>query len=422
MSPHRDDANAVDTNSIDLTDHELKLLAAFRSAPEPVKAMAFSMLHLESSEDSRLNSAEGKGKHTSDIDEASIGKIAPTTVSPQELTPVDFYQIHPGTNFNCVIQEGNSTTFGSLADTSDGHAVKVSIYAGESARSCIDLQFLYPGSDGIEVAGMKWNLGEKAGHRLVLQDFDYVLVKDAPQDTAVNHQDVIQACVSEAFPRLVCMTLVLTGRGQGYRRKDIGAATDLFEACLNTILNPHGQYTLRIWFLLPLQPSGTDRQRLSVTRDPLGQKKEHSSSVTDSNGEYLTDPLEASSNTTEVAQPLNMGIAGMSILEQGTKEAKLTFAADTQADTELSPQIPDTEEGEAVARTWEGREVDDEEIDRDSSEDRLIYWEDQYEEEDLSAGRHVSASGAVFSRMLTGRIPCDMPTPEYYSRRDQESE
>lgn len=158
-----------------------------------------------------------------------------------------------------------------------------------------------------------------------------------------------------------------------------------------------------------------------MTGDPLGQKKKHSSSVTDSNGEYPTDPLQASNNTTEAVQPLNMGIEGMSILEQDSNEAKLTFAADEQADTELGPEIPDAEEGEVVARTWEGREVDDEELDWDSSEDRLIYWEDQFEEEDLSAGRHVSASGAVFSRMLTGR-PYNIPQTDYYSRRDSESE
>lgn len=305
------------------------------SEPTTAKATTSSVLHMGSGGYFRQTSTEGKRKHGSDTDEEPTRKRShATVVAPEarsiepEARSIDFRQIqNPKRDYDCFIQVDQSEAYGSLASVIDGHGVTVFIDPGRSANPFIGLRFRYPGSDGYQVAKMDWEIGAKVGGQWVVEEFNYVLVKEVPQDIAVNHLDVLRACPEAVLPRLMCMTLVVTGQGQGYKRKDIGVVSEPFKACLETIINSRKRITLRIWFLVPVQFPGIDKKCLSVIRYLLDQRKEPFSGVSDANGVYLTGLLGTSKqggkaqNTTKASKPLNMGYGDTSAVGHIAKVA-----------------------------------------------------------------------------------------------------
>lgn len=67
------------------------------------------------------------------------------------------------------------------------------LFEGKGRSPSIGLRFRHPGSKGRKVGRVDWRVDSRAEDRWIVQDFEYVLVTEAPHDKAINHATMRQS-------------------------------------------------------------------------------------------------------------------------------------------------------------------------------------------------------------------------------------
>lgn len=272
---------------------ERKLLLAFHGAADTIKAGMCTMLGVGFDEGYDQERYRGsKRPLESAAEDGPTAKRSRASDISAEAKPVDFCRIQsPRSKIDCLIQVNLSEGAGSLAPRSDGHGVKVFLDGGGSGSATIGLQFKYPGSDGKVVARVNWQLEDRLLDQWIIQNFEYVLVKNAPEDKAINYKKALSQCgEDDAMQRLMCITLRLVPQAAGFCSStsllDTSQAT---KTCLNAIFRGKKDFTLRIWFLVPVLHFDLDKDCLSIMQYLFNRRQEPLGSIQDAYGVHFAE-------------------------------------------------------------------------------------------------------------------------------------
>lgn len=275
-----------------------KLLAAFHGAADHVKVAICTLLKTEmvEGEAQARVSPKGKRKHVSERDEGSGVKRARTSMSPSLAESIDFRSIkNPEVPIHCIIQVNVGPPDGSLDTREAGYSIRVILDGGTCHSPSIGLRFKYPGSEGPDVARVRWHIDSRAEDRWVIRDLEYVLVSEAPHDKAVNHAAVIDQCEgTQSLERLICITLRLTSHAGGSCQRPARDSAQSTKTYLNAIFWKGKDYTLRIWFLRPwANKLDLDTRCLAIMRYLFNQRQEPLRLAQDASGTYSADSTKA---------------------------------------------------------------------------------------------------------------------------------
>lgn len=231
-----------------------KVLAAFESAPVPLRARVCSILGINSNEVQDQESAsKPKRKHSPEADEEPAAKKGRMTIEPPTPMPINFGDLrNPDKAIDCLVQVNLAEPAGSLRSRQNDYGIKLYLDGGRSGPPNLGLQFKYPGSSGIDCSRVNWHMDSRVRGQWVIKRFEYVYVKRTPNDTDVNHRRATTQCGIELLGRLMCVTVDVTRfAGEALGRQIPPGASSASRTCLGAIFTGTKDYTLRIWFIQP---------------------------------------------------------------------------------------------------------------------------------------------------------------------------
>lgn len=325
---------------------ERKLLLAFHGAADSIKAGICTMLGVELDEGYPQERSMGSKRplESAAEEEPTAKRLRAADISA-EAKPIEFRRIQsPRSKMDCLIQVNLSEGAGSLTHRSDGHGVKVFLDGGGSGSPTIGLQFKYPGSEGKVVARVNWQLDYRLLDRWIVQDFEYVLVKNAPEDKAVNYKKALSQCgEDDAMQRLMCITLRLVPHAAGFCSStsllDTPQAT---KTCLNAIFRGKKDFTLRIWFLVPVLHFDLDKDCLSVMQYLFNRRQEPLGSIQDAYGVHFAELRKDPGAV--IPEPISGAIATRTASETDVKSEQVSVSV------KIEPLDKDPAENPAFAQ------------------------------------------------------------------------